>query len=507
MLLPALCLVSLTIAAAVERSPYETARYTGHKGPVTSVVFAPGGEVVSAGLDGTVRRWDAKTLQDRGEKPIEPFNRPTQVAISPNGDLIAVAGEEDSFNLCVRDYPKASVFNVLGEESGLTSVAFSPDGKWLAVGGLGGDNTIWDVSKTYIDGTFRTSFSDKKIDLPITSLGEVVVFSPDSKVLMTLGMRNNVYTMQMWDALTGKMFGERSADGPALAFAPDTKTVITGRTIWKLVKGQSPVQLDSKHELSTAAYSPDSKWVVTGGVDNRLIFWDLQTGKPIAVVRAHDDAVTSVALSQDGKQLVSASRDGTVRLWDVNKILSDKPLEQPLSKFAKSPKAYDVWRLGSCYTKGIIAHDPKQAKMASLDEAEKRAKDLGIELPPLPETAELSDKMQFLSKNQEQLTKQVVDKLGEPEGKLFQAGLTLPMLQLAIEYEAQPVSAFRDQIFSQLVEETVKEFGLLPVMFERMQSTIAEDGADPEIVADRFRDLMREIDLNLEAYTPKKPAK
>ena len=87
---------------------------------------------------------------------------------------------------------------------------------------------------------------------------------------------------------------------------------------------------------------------------------------------------------------------------EVRKILSEKPLEQPLEKLAKHPKAYDAWRLGYCYAKAMIAYDPMKPKLANLDEAEKRAAALGVKLPTLPDTAELPGKVDF-----------VIDKSGE----------------------------------------------------------------------------------------------
>ena len=65
------------------------------------------------------------------------------------------------------------------------------------------------------------------------------------------------------------------------------------------------------------AYSPDSKLVVTGGSDGRLILWDAATGREVRRLEGHGDAVTAVAFSPDGRLVVTSGWDRSVRLWDV----------------------------------------------------------------------------------------------------------------------------------------------------------------------------------------------
>jgi len=65
--------------------------------------------------------------------------------------------------------------------------------------------------------------------------------------------------------------------------------------------------------LTSAAFSPDGRQVLTGSTDSSLRLWDAATGRELATVERHADAVTTVLFGADGQQLLSTSADGTVR--------------------------------------------------------------------------------------------------------------------------------------------------------------------------------------------------
>jgi WD40 repeat protein len=67
----------------------------------------------------------------------------------------------------------------------------------------------------------------------------------------------------------------------------------------------------------SVAFSPDGKQVVSGSRDETVRLWDTATGALLQTLKGHTDWVCSVAFSPDGKQVVSGSDDETVRLWDT----------------------------------------------------------------------------------------------------------------------------------------------------------------------------------------------
>ncbi len=63
----------------------------------------------------------------------------------------------------------------------------------------------------------------------------------------------------------------------------------------------------------SAAFSPDGRWVVTGGVDQTVRVWDEKTGKPLSIERSHEQPVNRVAFGADGKSILPASDDRTAK--------------------------------------------------------------------------------------------------------------------------------------------------------------------------------------------------
>jgi WD40 repeat protein len=69
--------------------------------------------------------------------------------------------------------------------------------------------------------------------------------------------------------------------------------------------------------VKSVNFSPDGKQVVSGSRDNTVRLWDAATGALLQTLEGHSDCVRSVAFSPDGKQVISSSYDKTVRLWDA----------------------------------------------------------------------------------------------------------------------------------------------------------------------------------------------
>jgi WD40 repeat protein len=64
------------------------------------------------------------------------------------------------------------------------------------------------------------------------------------------------------------------------------------------------------------AFSPDSRTLATGGEENTVKIWEVQTGRELATLRGHGGDVYTVAFSPDGRWLASAGEDSTVKVWD-----------------------------------------------------------------------------------------------------------------------------------------------------------------------------------------------
>src|ERR1017187_1959838 len=69
--------------------------------------------------------------------------------------------------------------------------------------------------------------------------------------------------------------------------------------------------------FTSVAFSPDGRFVLTGGEEPRARLWDAATGMQIRLFEGHTGPVNSVAFSPDGHTVLTGSRDKTARLWDV----------------------------------------------------------------------------------------------------------------------------------------------------------------------------------------------
>ena len=106
-------------------------------------------------------------------------------------------------------------------------------------------------------------------------------------------------------------------------FLERARTLIQGETwvpeLGSLAQAGALVRVITGHEdlVTSVAVSPDGKTIVSGSVDRTVRVWDAQTGAPLRTLQGHEYSVTSVAVSPDGKTIVSGSLDNTLRVWDA----------------------------------------------------------------------------------------------------------------------------------------------------------------------------------------------
>jgi RNA polymerase sigma factor (sigma-70 family) len=280
------------------------------------------------GRGSAIELWDVEkgrmthTLAESREKGLA-FQ---QVAFSADGKSIAAtateltrrAGSAEIHDVVkVWDAKTLELKKALGGDSQLVCVALSPDGKLVAAGDPARKVVnLWSAATGKLERALRTEGAQ-----PWS-----VAFSPDGKALVVGGQAGGSGEVTVWEVGTGKLKHTLETEKfvNAVAFSPDGRLVgagIGGEAVhvWDVEKGEEVVSLKgSQGGHRTVAFAPDGKTVAAGGRDGKVRLWDARTGELRAMLKGHGAEVFAIAFAPDGRTLASTSQDQTVRLWPIN---------------------------------------------------------------------------------------------------------------------------------------------------------------------------------------------
>jgi WD40 repeat protein len=242
------------------------------------------------------------------------------IAFSPDGKTIAIGGGQDQSFLRIWDIAaRKFTADLKGHQGFVWAVAFSPDGRSLASGGADNTARVWDLSTGKETAKFA-AFSDR-----VTG----VAFSPDGKALAACSNDNSAALFDLAAKKVKFQLNKHTGQVRGVAFAPDGKSLATvGKDnqalLWNAETGKPRLGVKFTEVLYSCVFTPDGKQLLVAGgeefngKDNTIKAVDLVEKKTKKLPKGHTSSIWSLSVTADGKTLASSGyHDETARLWDL----------------------------------------------------------------------------------------------------------------------------------------------------------------------------------------------
>jgi len=284
----------------------EARRLEGHEGVIHGASFSPDSTVLAtSSYDRTVRLWNVASGESR---VLHGMKGRIVLDFSPDGRWLAVGGSDGVVTILAVALDTGPVLP--GTPSPFTHLSLSPDGQRLIAVGKRSEPRLWNVkARTEIPlGLLRGGFG-------------LCAFSPDGSTLAVAGSAG-VYLLDP-EGKRLRVLGGEALHVSAIAFSPDGRTLAAGSsgstiTLWDVQTGSERVFSGHGKLVLSLDFSPDGRHLASSGLDKEVRVWEVATGQS-RLLGTHEEIVYNVVFSPDGRHVASGSTDGSLRLWELER--------------------------------------------------------------------------------------------------------------------------------------------------------------------------------------------
>jgi serine/threonine protein kinase/WD40 repeat protein len=285
----------------------------GHQLQLTCGSCSPDGKLIAAGSrDGTVRIWSTEP-RDEGKVIAHvpgPFER---LAIAPLGDEIALAFKKPAAVICIHPQTGISTRPALTAVEGSPyAMAYSRTGKYLAVATVNGFVHIFEAGQSTPLWSTVCSTLEAKPVLRFSPVEDLLVVLADQRVLAIDVPNRHIhwqhqFKIGLW----------------SLSFRPDGSLLYVGDhlggiTEFRRADGVIKRKFEEhRNPAEGLAISPDGKHLVSTSPDRKLLLWDLPAGQVLRHLPTTEKKTTNPGFTSDGRTIIATENDCTLTFWNV----------------------------------------------------------------------------------------------------------------------------------------------------------------------------------------------
>jgi WD40 repeat protein len=300
-------------------------KFEGHTQPVSDVIHLFDGQrIITCSLDGSLRVWNLESGEQIGDDWQDVESGVHTIALSPDGKNLASGSEDGAVRLW--DVDTGNVIDKwTGHKELVTSVCWCSDGCRVVSGSRDGTARQWNVK------------SGETILTPIKTghaKVEAVVYSPDTNKFATGGFDESSAagpgdcSVKVWDAKTGDLITALTGHTATVSCLAWGAELISGSAdhwirTWNTSTWEQIIGLH-EHTASVSAIAIHDRILASASHDKTVRFWNLDNNQPISSPLEHADTVSCVSFSAGGQLIATGCHDHNAYAWT---IIRETPLQ------------------------------------------------------------------------------------------------------------------------------------------------------------------------------------